>query len=190
MADSGIGRLLVASLHQAIADVLPERVEFYESWLSPSGLRDGSIGLAPLAAVLSFLRQEGAPYDEVTVRSGRYAATWFAQALSPVRRRLIRAAPRWLRVRLVVRLADEVFQATYRGSRGRMKTHGGLRQVTIRGSVFCEVRHPVSQPLCGFYAAVVAYLMVEFEMDVSVSTQRCRAAGEGPLCLLTLADAP
>ena len=62
MIDAGIGRLLVASLHQGIADLLPTRLEFYESWLNPAGLRDGRIGLAPLAAVLSFLRQEGEPY--------------------------------------------------------------------------------------------------------------------------------
>ena len=45
MIDSGIGRLLVASLHQGIADLLPTRLEFYESWLHPSGLREGRIGL-------------------------------------------------------------------------------------------------------------------------------------------------
>ena len=61
MIEAGIGRLLVASLHQGIADLLPTRLEFYEAWLNPVGLRDGRIGLAPLAAVLSFLRQEGEP---------------------------------------------------------------------------------------------------------------------------------
>ena len=51
MKDAGIGRLLVASLHQGIADRLPDRLEFYENWLHPQGLRDGTIGLAPLHAV-------------------------------------------------------------------------------------------------------------------------------------------
>ena len=36
-----IGRLLVASLHQSIADGLPYRLEFYESLAHPGGLRDG-----------------------------------------------------------------------------------------------------------------------------------------------------
>ena len=62
MTEGGVGRLLVASLHQAIADLLPARLEFYEAWLNPVGLREGRIGLAPLAAVLSFLRQEGDAY--------------------------------------------------------------------------------------------------------------------------------
>ena len=37
MADAGIGRLLISSLHQGIADVSPNRLEFYENW--PSGAR-------------------------------------------------------------------------------------------------------------------------------------------------------
>ena len=53
MVDAGIGRLLIASLHQGIADVSPMRLEFYENWLSPTGLRDGRMGLAAAAATLS-----------------------------------------------------------------------------------------------------------------------------------------
>ena len=66
--------MLVASLHQGISDLMPTRLEFYENWLNPSGMRNGKIGLAPLAAVLSFLRQEGEPYGLVTARAGEYAA--------------------------------------------------------------------------------------------------------------------
>ena len=43
MNEAGIGRLLVASLHQGIGDLLPTRLEFYEAWLNPSGLRDGPL---------------------------------------------------------------------------------------------------------------------------------------------------
>ncbi len=55
--------MLIASLHQGISDLIPTRLEFYENWLHAIGMRDGKIGLAPLAAVLSFLRQEGESYD-------------------------------------------------------------------------------------------------------------------------------
>ena len=65
MTEAGIGRVLVASLHQAIADLLPGRLEFYENWLNPTGLRNGTIGLAPLHAVLSFLRQDDHVYPRV-----------------------------------------------------------------------------------------------------------------------------
>src|SRR6185295_701169 len=66
MRDAGIGRVLVASLHQGIADILPTRLSFYENWLSTGGLREGTIGLAPLYAVLSFLRQEGDAYQMIS----------------------------------------------------------------------------------------------------------------------------
>ena len=58
MNDAVVGRLLVASLHQAILHLLPTRLEFDEAWLNPGGLRQGRIGLALLAAVVSFLRLE------------------------------------------------------------------------------------------------------------------------------------
>ena len=48
-------------------------------------MRDGKIGLAPLAAVLSFLRQEGEPYTLVTSRAGQYAAQWTFDNLTPLR---------------------------------------------------------------------------------------------------------
>ena len=50
MTEPRIGRFLVASLHQAIAELLPDRLEFYENWLTHHGLREGTIGLAPLHA--------------------------------------------------------------------------------------------------------------------------------------------
>src|SRR5213078_432418 len=89
MIEAGIGRLLVASLHQGIADLLPTRLEFYEAWLNPAGLRDGKIGLAPLAAVLSFLRQEGEPYRLIAGRAGEYTAEWTVADLPGFRRALI-----------------------------------------------------------------------------------------------------
>ena len=82
MRDAGIGRLLVASLHQGIADRLPDRLEFYENWLNPRGLRDGTIGLAPLHAVLSFLRTEGDDYARVTTTAGEYAGAVGGQRIA------------------------------------------------------------------------------------------------------------
>src|SRR6478672_4524929 len=99
MREGAVGRVLVASLHQAIADVLPLRLAFYESWLNTSGLRDGTIRLAPLYAVLSFLRQEGEAYSQVTTRAGEYAAEWTVSAMRPAARSAIRALPASIRRR-------------------------------------------------------------------------------------------
>jgi hypothetical protein len=79
----GVGRVLIASLHQGISDLIPTRLEFYENWLHATGMRDGKIrDCAPLAAVLSFLRQEGEFYELVTARAGQYAAQWSFDNLS------------------------------------------------------------------------------------------------------------
>ena len=112
MNDAVVGRLLVASLHQAIADLLPTRLEFYEAWLNPGGLRDGRIGLAPLAAVLSFLRLEGEPYHLVTARAGEHTAEWSVAGLSPLRKRVIQMTPPAMRKRLVIGRASFMARAS------------------------------------------------------------------------------
>src|SRR2546425_13072167 len=98
MRDAGVGRVLLASLHQGIADILPTRLGFYESWLHAKGLRDGTIDLAPLYAVLSFLRQEGGPaYGKITTRAGEYAGAWTGPAIGGFERWMLRAGPNLLR---------------------------------------------------------------------------------------------
>src|SRR3954447_18191422 len=134
MREAGIGRVLVASLHQGIADILPTRLGFYENWLNAEGLREGTIGLAPFYAVLSFLRQEGDAYQMITTRAGEYAAEWTVQSMSPVRRAVIRAAPRWIRDRLLVRLSRQLVRNTYVGSRVISRLRRGTASLDVRGS--------------------------------------------------------
>ena len=183
MNDGGVGRLLVASLHQGIADLLPSRLEFYESWLNPSGLREGRIGLAPLAAVLSFLRQEGEAYRLVAERAGEYSAEWTFADVPAYARTLLRALPNAIRVRLVSRIARRMVRQTYGGSRALVRWRNGRGSVEIRGSIFCEVRDAVEQPLCEFYASAIGRLMYLFNIDVEVGTDCCRATGAAQ-CLM------
>ena len=104
MSEPKIGMVLAASLHQAIDDLMPTRVEFYESWLTAARIRQGELGRGRIAAVISFLRQEGAKYDAVVDRAGRYVADWTVDALPVVERTLLRRLPRPIRVRVVLRL--------------------------------------------------------------------------------------
>jgi len=189
MIEAGIGRLLVASLHQGIADLLPTRLEFYEAWLNPAGLRDGKIGLAPLAAVLSFLRQEGEPYKLIAARAGEYTAEWSVAELPAFQRAVIRAAPAGLRPYLVMRIARQMIRNTYRGSRAIVRWRKGRAAVDIRGSIFCEVRDRAEQPLCDFYAAAITRLMHLFNLEVEVGTEACRATGGGQ-CLMSILVRP
>ena len=189
MIEAGIGRLLVASLHQAIADLLPTRLEFYEAWLNPIGLRDGRIGLAPLAAVLSFLRLEGEQYQLVAARAGEYTAEWWVAEMPAFKRTVIRAAPPGLRVRLVMRLAREMVRSTYRGSRAIVRWRKGKGAVDLRGSIFCEVRERVERPLCEFYASSLRRLLLLFSLDAEVGLEQCRATGAAQCNLVILVRA-
>jgi hypothetical protein len=189
MIEAGIGRLLVASLHQGIADLLPTRLEFYEAWLNPAGLRDGRIGLAPLAAVLSFLRLEGEPYNLIVARAGEYAAEWSVADMPAFKRAVIRAAPPGIRLMLVTRLARTMVRNTYRGSRVIVRWRKGRGAVDLRGSIFCEVRDRTAQPLCEFYASAIRRLMYSFNLDVEVGTDQCRATGAGQ-CQMTILVRP
>lgn len=189
MTEGGVGRILVASLHQAIADVLPARLEFYEAWLNPVGLREGRIGLAPLAAVLSFLRQEGDAYRWVTERAGEYAAEWTVADLAPLHSSVIRHAPMRLRARLVMRVARAMIRRTYRGSSGIVRWRKARGAVDIRGSLFCEVRDPVDHPLCEYYASAIRRVMRLFAVDVDIATEQCRATGAGH-CVMVVSVRP
>ena len=189
MTEGGVGRILVASLHQAIADVLPARLEFYEAWLNPVGLREGRIGLAPLAAVLSFLRQEGDAYRWVTERAGEYAAEWTVADLAPLHSSVIRHAPMRLRARLVMRVARAMIRRTYRGSSGIVRWRKARGAIDIRGSLFCEVRDPVDHPLCEYYASAIRRVMRLFAVDVDIATEQCRATGAGH-CVMVVSVRP
>lgn len=187
MTDAGVGRLLVASLHQGIADVLPTRLDFYESWLNPAGLRDGRIGLAPLAAVLSFLRQEGEPYRVIATRAGEYTAQWMLDDMRPLERRIVRALPRPLRRWYAARLARRLIRHTYGGSRATVRwRRGGHGSVDIRGSLFCAVRDRSAHPLCDYYTAALRTVMRRLDLDMDVEIERCRATG-ADRCQISLA---
>jgi len=189
MTDAAVGRLLVASLHQSIAELLPMRLEFYEAWLNPAGLREGRIGLAPLAAVLSFLRLEGEPYHLITARAGEYAAEWAVAELSSMRRRFILAAPARIRKHLASGVASWMARATYGATHVRVHWRQGRGAVVLQSSLFCEVREKVDHPLCEFYAAALRRLLTLFNLDVDVVSEQCRATG-APQCAMSVTLRP
>lgn len=162
------------------------RLEFYENWLNASGLREGTIGLAPLSAVLSFLRGEGDAYNQITAKAGRYAADWTVSTMPPLRRRMLQMLPAPLRVRMALRTAGGLVRATYPGSRAIVRLKRGTASVELRGSLFCEVREASVLPLCGFYAAAIARVLEQFALRADARVDECRAAGGRKGCLLVV----
>jgi bacteriochlorophyll 4-vinyl reductase len=187
MSEARIGRVLVASLHQAIADLLPTRLEFYENWLNGTGLREGTIGLAPLTAVLSFLRTEGEAYNLITARAGEYAAAWTFENVSGLERRVVPALPVALRARAALRLSRQLVRATYPGSRAMTKIRKNVVTVDLRGSLFCEVRETSMHPLCTFYASAIGGVLNRFDVPAEARVTECRAAGSQRGCVLSVA---
>ena len=184
MSEARIGRVLVASLHQAIADLLPTRLEFYENWLNVSGLREGTIGLAPLTAVLSFLRTEGHAYQLITNRAGEYAAAWTYESVPALERKLIHALPIGLRTQGALRTARRLIRATYPSSRAITRVKKGNVTINLRGSLFCEVRETSFEPLCGFYAAAIGRVLQLFDVAADARVNECRASGGRKGCVL------
>jgi hypothetical protein len=119
----------------------------------------------------------------ITSRAGEYAAEWTVQSMPPVHRSFIKASPGWLRARLLLRLAGRLVRDSYHGSRAISRVRRGIAKVDLRASIFCTVREPVTQPLCGYYAAAFARLHTLFNLPMTIEVVGCRGTGE-TTCLL------
>jgi hypothetical protein len=184
LAQARVGRLLGACLHQGIGDMLPDRLEFYEFWLRSERLRDGSIGLAAITAVLGFLRTEEA-YQQVMTQAGRLAATWTIAGMSPLQRRAIAVLPRAWRVRVALRIAAGIVRHVCSASRASTRLRGAAAELDVRGSVFCTVRDHQTLPLCAFYAAVGAETLSSFGIPARARVESCHAV-QGGTCRIAL----
>lgn len=170
MVDAGIGRLLISSLHQGIADVSPNRLEFYEEWLSPTGMRDGRIGLAPLGAVLSFLHREEPPANlRIVERAGRYAADWTFEEVAPFRRWFIRKLPMGRRARAAVGIGKKLILATVRESKVKVQFRGTSAAIDINSALFDQLRDPATIPMRLFYASAMERLLAHCGVDAEVT---------------------
>jgi hypothetical protein len=170
MVDAGIGRLLIASLHQGIADVSPSRLEFYENWLSPTGLREGRMGMAPLGAVLSFLYREEAPADvTIPAAAGARAAQWTHTDASAFRQRIATRLPLGLRTRAALGMAKGLVGETLSVSSVRTRFRRGQGTVEIDSPLFEYLRDPSPVPIRRYYAAAYAEVLRLSGLDASVT---------------------
>lgn len=185
MTEGHIGRLVAASLHQAIGEELPQRLDFYENWLHSEGLRDGSIGLAPMLAVLGFLRTEGEGYDRVVERAGALAAEWSLMSLSPFRRRVIGWMPVRFRMRSALRVAGAIVTIVDSRSRLIVRLRGRTARIEVTSSVFCAVRGVQAAPLCGFYRSLALTTLAHFGLRSTALVDGCRAMGAGS-CVISV----
>jgi len=180
-----IERLLPASLHQAIAELLPLRLEFYENWLCPLDLFRGTVGSPQLSAVLSFLSKEEHNYDLVTCRAGEHAAQSFIEEVSGFTCFVACMLPvRW-RVRVALRLCSSLVRRIDNRSRAVTRVRRGSVIFEIHGSPFCNVRDVVERPRCVFYVAVLERVMNFLNVSAKVQVDGCCARGD-EVCRMSL----
>lgn len=186
MSEARIDRLLAAALHQAIADLLPMRLDFYESYLRPRGWREDAVNLAPVTAVLSFLRHEDpGTHDAVMVQAARYAGDWWMARQPWHVRRGGRLLPLPLRLRQLGRLAKQHFEQSYRGTKVRVRVAGRRLELEVRGSIFCGSRPHGPTPHCQYYLAFLEHLVADDRFTASGTLAACRALG-GEACVVRL----
>jgi predicted hydrocarbon binding protein len=105
--------------------------------------------------------------------------------MTPVHRAMIKAAPVWLRSRVLLRLARRLVRSSYTGSRAVSRLRRGTARVDVRASIFCTVRERVPHPLCGFYAAAFTRLLTLFDIGARTDVVACRGTGE-TTCILNV----
>jgi predicted hydrocarbon binding protein len=177
MSEPKIGRVLAASLHQAIDELLPTRVEFYENWLTAGRVRQGELGRARVMAVISFLRTEGDAYDAVVDLAGRYTVDWTVDAVPAVERAALRLMPRPLRIRAVLGRAGRLIRGLHVDGRLETTVRRGKAVIQINRSLFCNVRESTTAPLCRFYSALIARCLEVYGIPCRARVSCCRATG-------------
>jgi hypothetical protein len=186
MTEPRISRVVVGALHQALADHLPLRLEFYEDYLRPMRLREGRVGAASFLAALSFLRREDGEWERVMMRAGHHAAEWIFDSFSGWQQALYRRVPIAWRVKHALRLVRDLISETMPDSRATFAFRRGHGRLVIHGSAFCDVRERTPAPMCRFYGATLERLSELLNVSVRLSWEGCRAMGE-PSCVLMLA---
>lgn len=180
--DQAVGRVLLASLHRSIEEILPARLEFYETWLKPSEPHHPTDPATPFTDMLRFLQGEGEAFDLVTRRAGEYAAVHFVEELRPVRRSFMRVLPHSLRERMALRLVGRML--TRLGAESADLTRrGSTIFIDLEGSPFCAAREREEHPAVGFYGSAITTFLQSFNLHAAVRVSR---ASRGKSCLLLL----
>ena len=100
---------------------------------------------------------------------------------------ILKAAPVWLRSRLLLRLARALVRNSYQrqprdlADAARHRQHRPARVDLLHR---CASRSP--HPLCGFYAAAFTRLLALFDIGARTEVVACRGTGE-PTCVLKVA---
>jgi bacteriochlorophyll 4-vinyl reductase len=148
----------MASLHKALEDLAPEKVEVFEGWFDPFD-RKARIHIAPVLGAVSYLRRETELYSRIMERAGRYASQWGYLDRSLLERRLLMTLPLALRGGLVGYILRSGLAQVHRDVRLRVLKDPERLVVDVDSSLFCRMGGPADGPVCVYYAALFAGLL-------------------------------
>jgi len=168
----------MASVHKALEDLSPEKVEVFEGWFSPSE-RERLFHIAPVTGALSYLRRDRELYVKVMERAGRYASQWSYLDRSPVERKVLTSVPGWLKGSLVRYVLKSGLRQVHRDFEMTVHKERECFVVTVTNSLFCRTGGSTPEPLCSFYASLFAGLLDRTGLArPPVVESACRAQGK------------
>ena len=187
MTEAGIGRVLVASLHQGIADILPDAPGVLRELAEPRGLapRDDRPGAAARGAQLPPAGRGGLPPDHAARRASTPPSGRSRRRVTS-RRSFTRRLPRGPRSRAVLRLACRTVRQTYVGTRAIVRLRRGEGTVDLRGSLFCGIRDSSRRAALRLLRAPALSRFFElYSLPAAVRLGECRATGDRS-CILAV----
>jgi hypothetical protein len=149
----------MASLHQALVDLAPEKAEAFEEWFPP-GDRRARLALPPILGALAYLRKDPSLYFKVSERAGRYASQWGYLQRPWLERRFLTALPLWVRGMAVGYLLRRVLRLIDTEGRLRVERPPDAFVVLLQHSLFCRgYQERGGEPRCSFFAALFGHLL-------------------------------
>lgn len=174
-----VERKFVASLHRALEEVAPERLEVFEKWFNPADRRP-QFHIAPVIGAVGYLRKTPELYRKVMEKAGRYASQWSCLDLPQLRRKMIQSRLPFGRDRLLRHLLRFGLRSIHRDGALETARNGDHLVVTVANSLFCRTGGPGGdEPACLYYAALFAGLLdCTQEKTSSFIESACRGLGD------------
>ncbi len=171
----------MASVHKALEDLAPEKVEVFEGWFSPSE-REVQFHIAPVVGAISYLRRDRDLYVKVMERAGRYASQWIYLNRSSLERKLFAAVPPLLRAPVVGYILRSALKQVQRDFELAVHRDGTRVFIMVGNSLFCRTGAAATEPNCAFYASLFAGLLDRSGLArPPVVESQCRSQGR-PVC--------
>ncbi len=177
MENGLVERKFVASLHKALEELAPERLEIFEKWFDPADRRP-QFHIASIIGAVGYLRRSPELYHKVMEKAGHYASQWSCLDLPENKRKILFRLP-FGRDRRVKHLLQKGLRSIHRDGQLETARDGDKLVVTLSNSLFCRTELIGNEPTCEYYSAFFAGLLACIHENCSSMTESaCRGQGD------------